>query len=325
MIVVKSPLRISLGGGGTDLPNYYLKKGGQVISTTIDKYVYLIINKPFRNEFILKYSENEKVKKINDIKHKIIKQILREKKYKCNALEITVLADVPAGTGLGSSGAFTVAIIKALNAYFNLKDNKEMIASHATKVERESINKSLGLQDQYASSYGGFNFYRFNKFSTNVSNIKIEKKFKKKLEKKLLLFNTNMYRSSFEILKDQNSKLKNNQIIIEKLDRIKEIAIEMKNAIIEKDMRNIGNLLNEQWHLKKNTSSSISNDRIDTLIEFGLQNGATGCKLLGAGGGGFLLFLAEDKKLLRAKMKKKNISELPFKFENDGVQIILNK
>jgi D-glycero-alpha-D-manno-heptose-7-phosphate kinase len=325
MIIVKSPLRISLGGGGTDLPNYYQKKGGQVISTTIDKYVYLIINKPFSNEFILKYSENEKVKKINDIKHKIIKQILGEKKYKCNALEITVLADVPARTGLGSSGAFTTAIIKALNAYFNLKDNKEMIASYATKIEQKSINKSLGLQDQYASSYGGFNFYKFNKFSTNVSNIKIEKKFKKKLEKKLLLVNTNIYRSSFEILKDQNSKLKNNQIIIEKLDRIKEIAVEMKNAIIEKDMRKIGNLLNEQWHLKKNTSPLISNDRIDSLIEFGLQNGALGCKLLGAGGGGFLLFLAEDKKLLRAKMKKKNISELPFKFENDGVQIILKK
>jgi D-glycero-alpha-D-manno-heptose-7-phosphate kinase len=325
MIIVKSPLRISLGGGGTDLPNYYQKKGGQVISTTIDKYVYLIINKPFSNEFILKYSENEKVKKINDIKHKIIKQILGEKKYKCNALEITVLADVPARTGLGSSGAFTTAIIKALNAYFNLKDNKEMIASYATKIEQKSINKSLGLQDQYASSYGGFNFYKFNKFSTYVSNIKIEKKFKKKLEKKLLLVNTNMYRSSFKILKDQNSKLKNNQIIIEKLDRIKEIAIEMKNAIIEKDMRKIGNLLNEQWHLKKNTSPLISNDRIDSLIEFGLQNGALGCKLLGAGGGGFLLFLAEDKKLLRAKMKKKNISELPFKFENDGVQIILKK
>jgi len=325
MIIVKSPLRISLGGGGTDLPNYYQKKGGQVISTTIDKYVYLIINKPFSNEFILKYSKNEKVKKINDIKHKIIKQILGEKKYKCNALEITVLADVPARTGLGSSGAFTTAIIKALNAYFNLKDNKEMIASYATKIEQKSINKSLGLQDQYASSYGGFNFYKFNKFSTNVSNIKIGKKFKKKLEKKLLLVNTNMYRSSFKILKDQNSKLKNNQIIIEKLDRIKEIAIEMKNAIIEKDMRKIGNLLNEQWHLKKNTSPLISNDRIDSLIEFGLQNGALGCKLLGAGGGGFLLFLAEDKKLLRAKMKKKNISELPFKFENDGVQIILKK
>ena len=325
MIFVKSPLRISLGGGGTDLPNYYQKKGGQVISTTINKYVYLIINKPFNNEFILKYSENEKVKKINDIKHKIIKQILGEKKYKCNGLEITVLADVPARTGLGSSGAFTVAIIKALNAYFNLKDNKEMIASYATKIERKSINKSLGLQDQYASSYGGFNFYKFNKFSTNVSNIKVEKKFKKKLEEKLLLFNTNIQRSSFKILKDQNSKLKNNKNIIEKLDRIKKIAVEIKNAIIEKDMRKIGNLLNEQWQLKKNTSSLISNRRIDSLIEYGLQNGALGCKLLGAGGGGFLLFLAENKKLLRAKMKKKNISELPFKFENDGVKIILKK
>ena len=325
MIIVQSPLRISLGGGGTDLPNYYQKKEGQVISATIDKYVYIIINKPFRNEFILKYSKNEKVKKINDIKHKIIKQILREKKYKCKALEITVLADVTARTGLGSSGAFTTAIIKALNAYFNLKDNKEMIASHATKVEQKSINKNLGLQDQYASSYGGFNFYKFNKFSTNVSNIKIENEFKKKLEKKLLLFNTNMQRNSCEILKDQNSKLKNNQMTIQKFDRIKEIAIEMKNAIIEKNIRKIGNLLNEQWRLKKNTSSLISNDRIDSLVKFGLHNGAIGCKLLGAGGGGFLLFLAEDIKLLRAKMKKKNISELPFKFENGGVQIIFKK
>jgi len=325
MIVVKSPLRISIGGGGTDLPNYYLKKGGQVISTTIDKYVYLIINKPFKNEFILKYSKNEKIKKISQIKHKIIKQILSERKYKCNALEITILADVPAGTGLGSSGAFTTAIIKALNAYFNIKDNKELIASHATKIEQKSINKSLGLQDQYASSFGGFNFYKFEKFKTNVSKVQIEEQFKTKLENNFLLFNTNLYRNSFKILNDQNTKLKNNKTIINKLDRIKEIANEMKSSIIKKDIIKIGELLNEQWDLKKNTSPSISNNKIDNLIEFGLQNGAIGCKLLGAGAGGFLLFLAKDKKLLRAKMKTKDISELPFKFENDGVQVIFKK
>ncbi len=325
MIVVKSPLRISIGGGGTDLPNFYLKRGGQVISTTIDKYVYLIINKPFKNEFILKYSKNEKVKKISDIKHKIIKQVLSEKKYKCSALEITVLADVPAGTGLGSSGAFTTAIIKALNAYFNLKDNKKLVASQATKMEQKSINKSLGLQDQYASSYGGFNFYKFDKFRTKVSKIKIEEIFKNKLEKNLLLFNTNIYRNSFEILNDQNSKLKKNQTIINKLDRIKEIANEMKISIIEKDVYKIGSLLNEQWNLKKDTSSSISNNKIDSLIKFGLMNGAIGCKLLGAGAGGFLLFLTEDKELLRKKMKEKNIAELPFAFESDGVQVIFKK
>lgn len=325
MIVVKSPLRVSIGGGGTDLPNYYQKKGGQVISTTIDKYVYLIINRPFKNEFILKYSKNEKVKKISQIKHKIIRQILSENKYKCNALEITVLADVPAGTGLGSSGAFTTAIIKALNAYFNIKDNKELIASDATEIEQKSINKSLGLQDQYASSYGGFNFYKFDRFKTNVNKVKIDKQFKRNLDNSLLLFNTDLYRQSSKILSEQNTKLKSNTLIIEKLDRIKEIAGEMKIAIIKKNMHKIGNLLNEQWELKKYTSSSISNNKIDNLIEYGLQNGAVGSKLLGAGAGGFLLFLAEDKKLLRAKMKKKNIKELPFKFENDGVQVIFNK
>lgn len=325
MIIVKSPLRISIGGGGTDLPNYYKKKGGQVISTTINKYVYLIINKPFNKEFILKYSENERVTKIKNIKHKILKKLLSEKKYKCEAIEISVLADVPAGTGLGSSGAFTTALIKALNAYFNIKDNKELVASYATKIERATINKSLGLQDQYASSYGGFNIYKFNKFSTEVSNIKINKIFRKRLDRNLLLFNTGIYRKSIAILKNQNSKIKGDPDIVKKLDRIKEIAKDMHQSIINENFYEIGNLLNEQWLLKKSTSSLISNKKIDDLIEYGLNNGASGCKLLGAGAGGFLLFLTKDRNLLRTKMKKKNITELPFEFESDGVQIIFNK
>ena len=165
--------------------------------------------------------------------------------------------DVPAGTGLGSSGAFTTAIIKALNAYFNIKDNKELIASDATEIEQKSINKSLGLQDQYASSYGGFNFYKFDRFKTNVNKVKIDKQFKRNLDNSLLLFNTDLYRQSSKILSEQNTKLKSNTLIIEKLDRIKEIAGEMKIAIIKKNMHKIGNLLNEQWELKKYTSSSI--------------------------------------------------------------------
>lgn len=328
MIVVKSPLRISLGGGGTDLPNYYRNKGGQVISTTINKYVYIIINKPFTKEFILKYSDNEKVKNINQIKHSIFRNILMEKKYQCDSLEITSLADIPAGTGLGSSGAFTTALIKGLNAYFNLNDNKELIASYATKIERKSINLHLGLQDQYASSYGGLNFFNFNEFNTKVTKVNLDKTFKKRLGENFLLYYTGIDRKSSPILQKQNNDIKKQGSIIKKLDRIKEIARETYLSLKDKDIEKVGHLLNEQWHLKKSTSPTISNKKIDDLIEYGLKNGACGCKLLGAGSGGFLLFLTKNNKnksLLKKNMKLNNIMELPFEFENKGVQILVNK
>lgn len=326
MYFIKSPLRISLGGGGTDLPAYYNKYGGQVISTTINKFVYIIINKPFEKEFILKYSNNERVKKINKIKHKIIKKVLSEKKYKSDSLEITSLADIPAGTGLGSSGAFSTALIKGLNAYFSFQDNKSDIAAYATELESQSLNEFVGMQDQYASTYGGLNFYEFNKKNIKIKKINIDFKFKNKLEKNLLMFYTGQNRKSSKILLNQNNKIKSkNKNILNNLHRIKQIAVEMKSAIKSKNFLEIGELLNEQWFLKRGTSEDISNFEIDEMYEYGIKNGAYGGKLLGAGSGGFLLFLAKDRLKLQKSMSKRKITEIPFLFENEGVKIAYKK
>lgn len=323
MILVRSPLRISIGGGGTDLSSYYNKYGGQVISTTIDKYVYIIISKPFTDEFILKYSQNEKVKNIKDIKHKIIKSALLEKKYKCKSIEITSLADIPAGTGLGSSGAFSTALIKGLNTYFKIKDNKKDIARFATNIELKSLNKFVGLQDQFASSYGGLNIYKFNKNSSTVNRLNIDSNLKQNLDENILLYYSGITRKSSKILKQQTKKINDiDNNTLSNLHRIKIISNEMKNAILLNDFPLIGDLLNEQWQLKKNISKKISNNAINELYDYGIKNGAYGGKLLGAGGGGFLLFLAKDKKKLQSQMKKRNIIEIPFSFENEGVKVV---
>lgn len=325
MILVRSPLRISFGGGGTDLPEYFNKYEGNVISTSINKYVYLVISKPFTDEFILKYSSNERVNSVEKIKHKIIKTLLEKKEYKCNGIEITSLADIPAGTGLGSSGAFSTALIKALNSYFKISDSKKSIASLATEIEKKTSNKYIGLQDQFASAYGGLNFYKFTKDKVIVNKINLKKNFIKKLDNNLIIFFTGTMRKSSKILKQQAIQINKKKFsTLKNLHQIKNIATHVKDAFNNNMFEDFGNLLHEQWYIKKQISSQISNDKIDMIYSYGIKNGAIGGKLLGAGAGGFLLFLAKDISQLRKSMKKKNILEVPFAFENEGTKIIYN-
>ena len=325
MIIARSPLRISLGGGGTDLQSYYSKKIGFVISAAINKYVYVTITQPFRPGIYLKYSSIEKTSNIKNVKHPIIREVLKEEKLFGKSLELTTLADIPSGTGLGSSGSFTTALIKAI--YF---DQKKIIsgwklAEKACKIEIDKLKEPSGKQDQYISSYGGVNCFTFKKNgSVNVNPLKISEKNLNKLENNLLLFYTGFTRRSKKILITQknNSKSKESEMI-KKLDKIKKIGFETKKFLEKGDFDSFANIMNQHWIEKKQRSTLMSNDKIDYLYNEGLKNGAIGGKLVGAGGGGFLMFYAKDTEKLKNFFSKKNIEEVEFKFDYEGSKIIM--
>ncbi len=325
MIIARSPLRISLGGGGTDLESYYSKNNGFVISAAIDKYVYVTITQPFRPGIYLKYSSTEKTNDINKVKHPIIREVLKEEKLNGKSLELTTLADIPSGTGLGSSGSFTTALIKAI--YFDQKKiiSGKRLAEKACKIEIEKLKEPSGKQDQYISSFGGVNCFKFEKNgNVQVNPLKISEKNLLTLESNLLLFYTGFTRRSKKILITQknNSKSKNSGMI-KKLDKIKKIGFETKKYLEKGDFDSFANIMNRHWIEKKQRSALMSNGKIDFLYDQGLKNGAIGGKLVGAGGGGFLMFYANDREKLKNFFNKQNIEEVEFKFDYEGSKIIM--
>ena len=325
MIIARSPLRVSLGGGGTDLASYYSKNIGFVISAAINKYVYVTITQPFRPGIYLKYSSIEKTNDIKKVKHPIIREVLKEEKLTGKSLELTTLADIPSGTGLGSSGSFTTALIKGI--YFDQKKiiSGKKLAEKACKIEIEKLNEPSGKQDQYISSFGGVNCFKFEKSgNVQVNPLKISEKNLDKLENNLLLFYTGFTRRSKKILikKKNNSKTKNSEMI-KKLDKIKKIGLETKKFLEKGDFDSFANIMNQHWIEKKQRSGLMSNDKIDLLYNQGLKNGAIGGKLVGAGGGGFLMFYANDKEKLKNYFNKQNIEEVEFKFDYEGSKIIM--
>ncbi len=325
MIIVRSPLRISLGGGGTDLPSFYKYHEGFVISAAINKYVFTTITKPFEKGYYLKYSSTEKTKNVKDIKHPIIREVLIEEKIKDLPIEITTLADIPSGTGLGSSGSFTSSFIKALYEYRKLNIDTETLAKKACQIEIERLKDPVGKQDQYIATYGGirsFNFYKNGEVAVN--NLKMKNDKIKKLEKNLLMFFTGQTRSSKKILITQKNKTeKNNKKMIENLIKIKEMGLEIKKILEKGDLDHFGEIMNRHWHEKKKRSNQMTNYFIEKLYKDALKNGAVGGKLVGAGGGGFLLFYCHDTKKLKNFFLKKNIEEIDFKFAFNGTQAIM--
>tara|TARA_B110000037_G_C17125350_1_gene507794 strand:+ start:4573 stop:5547 length:975 start_codon:yes stop_codon:yes gene_type:complete len=324
MIIIKSPLRITFGGGGTDLPSFYNKNGGFLISATIDKYIYINLYEPFKDYFFLKYSNYEKVKKIKNIKHPIIKKIFERYLPSQNKIEMQVAADVPAGTGVGSSGAFTVALIKAIYSYQNRSIGHNELAEKACQIEIEDLKRNVGKQDQYSSVYGGINSYQFSKNKVVVKPLKISKPILEKLDDNLCLFFTKFSRSADTILKKQNIQTKkNNKEIIKNLEFNKELGIKSKKFLENGGLDDFAEVLNEQWRCKYERSPETINSRIKFLYKLGLDNGASGGKLVGAGGGGFLLFYAHDKEKLINAMSKEGIEEMRFKFDFNGVTRII--
>jgi D-glycero-alpha-D-manno-heptose-7-phosphate kinase len=324
MIIVRSPLRISIGGGGTDIPSYYEKKGSNFISAAINKYVYVTITKPFEKGIYLKYSKIEKIYNIKDINHKIIKEVLnRELKEK--KIEITTLTDIPAKTGLGSSGSFSTALIKAIYSFNQKMIGRRELAEKACDIEINKLKQPSGKQDQFISVYGGISEFNINKKGfVKVDNLKIKNETILDLEDNLLLFFTGFSRDSSLILSEQNKKtLRKDQEIIKNLDYVKSLGSEIKKVLIKGDCEEFGKLMNHHWKYKLKRSKNMSNKTINEVYDFALENGAIGGKLIGAGGGGFLLFYTNTPNKLRKALVSKKLEEVRFKFDFEGVKQIL--
>ena len=323
MILVRSPLRISLGGGGTDLASYYRENEGFLIAAAINKYVFVSVMNPFTNGYILKYSEYENVNNIDDIRHPIIRESLKLG-FRKN-LEITTLADLPSGTGLGSSGSFTTALLKALyaNSFKNL--NQYELAELACDIEINKLKEPIGKQDQYIAAFGGISSFNFHKDdSVDVKSLNISDDTLYDLEDNLMLFFTGYSRSAGEILKDQDSKSKkNDEDMLNNLHNVKKIGYESKKALEAGDTKIFGELMHEHWENKKKRSGGMSNPKINDWYDIAMQNGAIGGKLVGAGGGGFLMFMAHDRTKLRKALTQSGMEEVRFNFDFEGTKTLI--
>lgn len=325
MIITRSPLRISLGGGGTDLPSYYRKHTGFLISAAIDKYVYITIHKAFAEEILIKYSKLEKVSDIKQIQHPIIREALKELEMTGRYIEITSLADIPAGTGLGSSGSFTTALIKALYTYNNQIISTRFLAEQACKIELDLLKEPIGKQDQYIAAFGGITAFEFLPDErVEISPVNISKETLYNLEDNLVLFFTGYSRSASSILKEQDDKSKvddnemtNNLHFVKELGKQSLIALESGNLV------KFGELMNVHWEHKKKRSGGMSNSKIDEWYELAMKNGAVGGKLIGAGGGGFLMFYTEDKMKLRHSLMMAGLEEVRFRFDFEGTKVVI--
>jgi D-glycero-alpha-D-manno-heptose-7-phosphate kinase len=325
MLITRSPLRISLGGGGTDLESYYGQHGGFLIAAAIDKYVYITISKPFIPDIFLKYSKIEVVQNVDSIEHPIIKESLKLLSPNTTQIEITSIADIPAGTGLGSSGSFTTALLKGLNQYENNILSQKELAEQACYIEIEKLKEPIGKQDQYIAAHGGITCFEFEKNGeVKISPLKISKETLYDLEDNLLLFFTGYSRAASTILKEQNDKSKeDNEDMISNLHFVKELGLKSKTALENGDLQTFGELMNTHWEHKKKRSGNMSNPKIDEWYTLAMNNGAVGGKLIGAGGGGFLMFYAKDKANLRKIMLKEGLEEVRFKFDFEGTKVIL--
>ena len=326
MIIARSPLRISLGGGGTDIPSYYQEHEGFLLAAAIDRYVYVTVMRPFTEGIYLKYSEIEHVVEVANVKHPIIREVLAEFELKTPQIEITTLADIPSGTGLGSSGSFTTALVKSLYAHYRKNIHPEQLAEMACKIEIEKLGEPIGKQDQYIAAYGGITEFNFHKDgSVTSAPLNLSVRTVHDLEDNLLLFFTGISRSAGSILKDQVDKSKaNDSKMVENLHFTKDLGLRSKAALVKGDTKKFGELMHEHWEHKKSRSSGMTSDYIDFAYSQAIQAGAVGGKLVGAGGGGFLMFYADRKEMLRRKMSELGLEEVRFQFDFEGTKVILS-
>jgi D-glycero-alpha-D-manno-heptose-7-phosphate kinase len=324
MIIVRSPLRISLGGGGTDLPSYYRDHSGFLVAAAIDKYVYITLHQTFVEQLILKYAKLEHVTSISEVEHPIIREALNHVQVKASRLEITSMADIHAGTGLGSSGSFTTALLKALHTLKKNLIHPKELAEQACHIELNLLKEPIGKQDQYIAAYGGITCFRFNpNDEVEAWPLKIDQETLFNLEDNLLLFFTGQSRSASNILKEQDSKSKNkDKDMIDNLHFVKDLGLKSKDALEKGDLHEFANLMNVHWEHKKQRSANMSNNKIDEWYELARKNGALGGKIIGAGGGGFLMFYTEDKVKLRHAMRQAGLEEVRFRFDFAGTQVI---
>jgi D-glycero-alpha-D-manno-heptose-7-phosphate kinase len=325
MIITRSPLRISLGGGGTDLPSYYRKHSGFLIAAAIDKYVYITLHQTFVQELSVKYSRLERVGGVDEVQHPIIREALRLVEIQGPYLELTSMADIPAGTGLGSSGSFTTALLKALHTYKKNLMHPRDLAEQACHIELDLLGEPIGKQDQYIAAYGGLTCFQFlPNDQVEAWPLKIDTETLYNLEDNLLLFFTGYSRSASSILKEQDDKSKQrDQSMVDNLHFVKELGYQSKDALEAGDLRHFAELMNVHWEYKKQRSGAMSNADINTWYDLAMANGALGGKLIGAGGGGFLMFYAEDKTRLRHAMARTSLREVRFRFDFEGTKVVI--
>ncbi len=324
MIIARSPLRISLGGGGTDLPSYYESHEGFLISAAIDKYVYITLHQTFDQEILLKYSKFEKVTSVDEIQHPIIREALKMLEITSPNLEICSMADIPAGTGLGSSSSFTTALLRALHAMKGNIVSTRTLAEEACEIEMNRLHEPIGKQDQYIAAYGGITCMNFHKDGyVWVDPLNISNETLYNLEDNLCLYFTGFSRSAGSILAEQDKKSKEMDAdMIKNLDFVKDLGYQSKKAFEAGDLDTFADIMNVHWEYKKKRSGGMSNPQIDEWYDLAMQNGALGGKMIGAGGGGFLMFYANDKIKLRKAMSRTGMTEVRFRFEKEGSKIL---
>jgi D-glycero-alpha-D-manno-heptose-7-phosphate kinase len=324
MLITRTPLRISLGGGGTDLPSYFRQFGGMVVSAAINKYVYIGINRTYAADYLLKYSELERVRKAADIQHPIIREALTTHPIG-PYLEIVSLADIPAGTGLGSSGTFTVGLLKAIYAFKREHVVTGVLAEEACTIEIDHLSRAVGKQDQYIAAFGGLTCLEFCKDDeVRVSPLRISNQTLHELEERLLLFFTGYSRNAETMLEDQKSRSeRGDRAMLDNLHAIATIGGQVREALEHGDTHGFAALMHEHWERKRGRTSGMTTSDIDRWYVAGRANGALGGKLVGAGAGGFLMFYASDPIALRAAMAREGLAELRFSFDHDGSTVIV--
>jgi D-glycero-alpha-D-manno-heptose-7-phosphate kinase len=324
MIISRSPLRITLGGGGTDLPSYYRQHGGFLIAAAIDRYVYVTVMRPFVEGIFLKYSKLEHVEQADEVHHPIIREAIRMLGFRTPQIEITTLADIPAGTGLGSSGSFTTALLKALYAHRRRLLHPNELAELACEIEITRLGEPIGKQDQYIAAYGGvtcFTFREDDRVDAQPLKLSMESLFT--LEENLLLFFTGFSRSAGSILADQKVRTeKHDTDMLANLHYVKDLGLRSRAALESGRIDEFGQLMHEHWEHKRKRTQGISNSQIDEWYDLARNNGAIGGKLVGAGGGGFLLFYSEDHRRLRSTMGRAGLEEVRFRFDFEGTKVL---
>jgi D-glycero-alpha-D-manno-heptose-7-phosphate kinase len=324
LIITRSPLRISLGGGGTDLPSYYRKHGGFVLSAAINRYVYITINEAFRPRIILKYSKLEDVERWEEIQHPIIREALKLTGIMGPYLEIVSLSDIPAGTGLGSSGSFTTALLRALHTMKRSFVPPKELAEQACHIEIDLLKEPVGKQDQYIAAFGGITCFEFLPDDRVIAEpLKIAAETLANLEDSLLLFFTGASRSAAEVLRDQDTRTRDNASeMLDNLHLTKQLGHESREALLSGDLRKFAELMHVHWEHKKKRSPGMSSGFIDEMYELAQAHGALGGKLIGAGGGGFLMLYTEDKIRLRSAMRGAGLREVRLQFDFSGTSVL---
>ena len=323
MILTRTPLRISIAGGGTDLPSYYQRSGGTVISAAINKYVYLAVNRTFTHDYLLKYADLERVDKVDEIEHALIREILRLYEVE-PGIEIVSVADIPSGTGLGSSGSFTVGLLRALHAYRQDHLSTQALAEAACHIEIERLGDPVGKQDQYIAAFGGLTRFEFAPDgSVEVERLSVAEETLADLEEHLLLFFTGYSRRATTILADQKQRSEqDDEAMIANLDEVSDLGRRIAVALEAGDTAAFAGLMHEHWLAKRQRTKGITSDEIDGWYDLARRNGALGGKLVGAGAGGFLLFYADSPRQVRRAMADAGLSEVRFGFDHDGSVVL---